>query len=538
MLKSQLDIARCRHPKIWVEKVATEGAYPTPLHTFKTQRLLPSPTPPNLSHPSKHINAERNKDHTIHPTMNTTAASVVPKSSSPLFSFNSLPSIPHTQFTQITISFGQPSKHSPYHTKPALTVVANAKKKNPWLDPFDYGDDPNMEFGSLFSEGKQEEDPRPPDNPNNPYGFLKFPQGYNVEIASLGLKLRGDVRRCCCVISGGVYENLLFFPAIQLLKDRYPGVQIDIVASARGKQTYELNKNVRWANVYDPDDEFPEPSEYTDMVGVLKSRYYDMVLSTKLAGLGHAAFLFMTTARDRVSYIYPNVNAAGAGLLLSETFTPDGLNLSEGGYNMYHEMLDWLGRPAHGVPRHNVPPLKVSISRKLKEFVEAKYKKSGARKGRYVVIYGIQSDSGASMQSKGDTDSLLPIEVWEEIAKAVRGARPVFVIPHEKERDEVEEVIGEDASIVFITTPGQLAALINDSMGVIATNTAAIQLANARDKPSIALFCSEEKGRLFVPNAEDKKCVVIASKTGKLIDIDVQAVQKAVQMFEASLVLA
>ena len=65
-----------------------------------------------------------------------------------------------------------------------------------------------------------------------------------------------------------------------------------------------------------------------------QSRYYDMVLSTKLAGLGHAAFLFMTTARDRVSYIYPNVNAAGAGLLLSETFTADSMNLSEGGYNM------------------------------------------------------------------------------------------------------------------------------------------------------------------------------------------------------------
>lgn len=65
-----------------------------------------------------------------------------------------------------------------------------------------------------------------------------------------------------------------------------------------------------------------------------QGRYYDMMLSTKLAGLGHAAFLFMSTARDRVSYIYPNVNAAGAGLLLSETFTPAGLNLSEGGYHM------------------------------------------------------------------------------------------------------------------------------------------------------------------------------------------------------------
>lgn len=66
----------------------------------------------------------------------------------------------------------------------------------------------------------------------------------------------------------------------------------------------------------------------------LQGRYYDMVLSTKLAGFGHAAYLFMTTARDRVSYVYPNVNAAGAGLFLSETFTPESSNLSEGGFHM------------------------------------------------------------------------------------------------------------------------------------------------------------------------------------------------------------
>lgn len=59
-----------------------------------------------------------------------------------------------------------------------------------------------------------------------------------------------------------------------------------------------------------------------------------MILSTKLAGFGHASFLFMMSARDLVSYIYPNVNAAGAGLLLTKTFTAESSNLSEGGYHM------------------------------------------------------------------------------------------------------------------------------------------------------------------------------------------------------------
>ena len=86
----------------------------------------------------------------------------------------------------------------------------------------------------------------------------------------------------------------------------------------------------------------------------------------------------------------------------------------------YHQMVEWLGRPARNVPRHQVPPLKVSISRKLKEVVEGKYKAAGAEKGKYIVIHGIECDSKASMQSKGDTDSLLPIQKWAEIADTIR----------------------------------------------------------------------------------------------------------------------
>ncbi|KAG6479072.1 hypothetical protein ZIOFF_062528 [Zingiber officinale] len=403
--------------------------------------------------------------------------------------------------------------------------------------------------------------------------------GFNVEHDSLASKVRGDVRLCCCIISGGVYENLLFFPVIQLIKDRYPGVQIDVVASPRGKQVYEVNKNVRWANVYDPDEDFPEPAEYVNMIGLLKNRYYDFILSTKLAGLGHETFLFMTSTQDKVSYVYPNVNAAGAGLLLIETFTSPTMNLSERGYHMFDEMEEWLGRPFRSVPRHLVSPLRVSISKKLRAYVEEKYSNVGVRKGGFVVIHGIETDYVASMRSKGDSDSLLPIQVWVEIVKGLgmqnsfveiqvyrvkpcylqyillacgnRGVKPLFVIPHKKVREDVEEVVGNDTHILFITTPGQLATLVDDAIGVIATNTAALQLANAHNKPrpfflnslrcfffSIALFSSEEKANTFVPNAREKRCSIIASSTGKLIDIDVESVKNAVGIFEGSKVFA
>lgn len=88
-----------------------------------------------------------------------------------------------------------------------------------------------------MSTGPQSaEDPTGKPNPNSEFGYLEFPPGYMPEIASLGTMLRNDVRKCLCVVAGGVYENLLFFPVIQLLKNRYPGVKIDVMATARGKQ--------------------------------------------------------------------------------------------------------------------------------------------------------------------------------------------------------------------------------------------------------------------------------------------------------------
>ncbi|CAO2163746.1 unnamed protein product [Urochloa humidicola] len=403
--------------------------------------------------------------------------------------------------------------------RPRSVVVLSAKKKNPWLDPFDDGPDEEFDYQGLFAGGKQEEDPRPPEDPANPYGFLRFPQGYNPELDSLASKVRGDVRRACCVVSGGVYENVLFFPVVQMLKDRYPGVLIDVLTSARGKQVYEMCKNVRYATVYDPDDDWPEPAEYTYELGVLKNRYYDLILSTRLAGIGHALFLFMSSARDKVGYVYPNVNSVGAGLFLNEMFKARTTNLSDGGYHMYTEMLEWIGRPAKNVPRQPTPPLRVSISKKLRAYVEGKYNRAGVEKGKYVVVHGIASDSVASMKSRGDDECLLPLQHWAQIAQEIR--------------EEIEEEVGEDTNILFLTTPGQITCLINDSAGVVATNTAAVQFANARDKPCVALFSSAEKARLFLPYVEDKgNCTIITSATGKLVDIDIEAVKKAVKNFE------
>ncbi|KAG0567766.1 hypothetical protein KC19_7G158800 [Ceratodon purpureus] len=406
--------------------------------------------------------------------------------------------------------------------------AVRAKKKMGWFDdPFDYGpDDEEDTMGELMSQGAQgAEDPIPERDEENEFGYLDFPAGFMPEVSALGTLIRNDIRRCLCFISGGVYDNLLFFPVIQLLKNRYPGVKIDVMATPRGKQTYEMNKNVQKAWAQPVDEQFIRPVDFAETVGKIKGDYYDMVVSTKLAGMGHSMFLWLSTVRNKVSYIYPDVNSAGAAKFLDIAVKAPQLELAESGFNMYAEMIEELSQMGTNQPRTELPPLEIAVSKRLKAYVEEKYKEAGVTDGDFLVFHGIECDSSASMTSKGDKDCLLPLSMWAEIAKST-SEKVVFVIPNEKERQKVKEACGEDSHIVFITTPGQLGALISASSGVVTTNTAALQMAIALKKPTVALFSSQEKAKLFMPGYA-KDCAVVTSKTNKLSGLDLKATTMA-----------
>lgn len=82
-------------------------------------------------------------------------------------------------------------------------------------------------------------------------------------------------------------------------------------------------------------------------------------------------------------------------------------------------MIDVLSQMGKNMPRTELPPLEVAVSKRVKTYVEAKYKEAGVTEGPFLVFHGLESDSSASMTSKGDTDNLLSLIMWAEIAKSV-----------------------------------------------------------------------------------------------------------------------
>jgi ADP-heptose:LPS heptosyltransferase len=376
--------------------------------------------------------------------------------------------------------------------------------------------------GGLLGE-RQKENPALPKDPNSKAGFVQVPAGYLPEFADYGIFVRGDVRMCICLVAGDVVENLLFFPVLEQLRRRYPGVIVDIFANERGKQAYELNWIVRRTNVVPFGDEMLVGAEYADFVGKMKNIYAELIVSTRPAGMGHAVTLGFSDARMQLGYVLPGVNGVGAEKLLTNPIRAPVADISTRGVRMYSEMLEILDAPP-GV----IPDVRIAISDTLREVATYKQGKAGVEKGGYLLAHGLQSESKATMAPRGDKDSLLDLPHWAAILQQV-SSRVLFLVPREKDVAPAKAALPANVAVLWISTPGQVAVLIDESAGVLTTNTAALQLAVAVKKPSVALFATSEKAEAFAPDPEARKVTVVVSKTGRLADVDVAQVAEAVK---------
>ncbi|KAG6541922.1 hypothetical protein Mapa_016647 [Marchantia paleacea] len=134
-----------------------------------------------------------------------------------------------------------------------------------------------------------------------------------------------------------------------------------------------------------------------------------MVLSTKYAGFKHCMTLYMIEGRTRrISYVLPYHSKWVSNSFLTTSLTPPRENLAEGGYHMYKAMIDYLVQRGNGVHEQAVPMMEVGVPKRVRTVATSKYTEADVEAGKFVIFHGVESDYGASMQTKGDSHSLLP----------------------------------------------------------------------------------------------------------------------------------
>lgn len=307
--------------------------------------------------------------------------------------------------------------------------------------------------------------------------------------------------RIVALVPGGIGDQILFFPTLDDLKQSYPDAQIDVVVEPRAAAAYRVSKSVRNTILFDFKGR-NSLADYGNLLGVLRDREYDMVLS--LGQRWAVGFLMWLTG------IPTRVGFAGGG---SEALLTSAVPLKKEQYaaEMYHDLLK-------GLDIHTpCPELAINIPAKDLDWADAERKRLGLGNGGYVIIHG---GSSQLAKDKG-IDKIYPVENWKAIIYDFEQRQPdlpIVVVQGPEDKEFVQALVQANPKVKVISPPdiGKLAAMIGGASLMLCTDSAPMHLGVAAKTYLLALFGPTDPDKLL---PKDKRFVGIKSMTGKMADI-------------------
>ncbi|MGB2925098.1 MAG: glycosyltransferase family 9 protein [Limnothrix sp.] len=306
--------------------------------------------------------------------------------------------------------------------------------------------------------------------------------------------------RILALVPGGIGDQILFFPTIADLKERYPEAMIDVLVEPRAKAAYRICTNVHEILTFDFKDR-NGPADYLNVLGIMRDREYDIALSLDKNWVVDL-LLWLNGIPVRVGY------KTSSSLFLTDQ-TP--LNEDQYAANQYHDLLKSLGIDK------STPPITVTVPNFDIQWAEGEQKRLGLTDG-YVLIHG-----GASKSSqKRGVDKLYPLEQWGEILKDIKEKQPnlPIVLLQGPEDDDWVTALSDRFGPLKVTMPediGKSAAMIAGANLLVCTDSAPMHLAIAVGTYTVALF-GATKIETCLPISSDK-FTGIQSSTGRMADI-------------------
>lgn len=311
--------------------------------------------------------------------------------------------------------------------------------------------------------------------------------------------------RVIALVSGGISDQILFFPTIDDLKRYYPNAQIDVVTEPSSKAVYRLSKSVNETLLFDFQDR-NSLADWGNLVGTIRDREYDVAI-TQYQNWSIGLFLWLTGIPARVGF-----QGKGSGFLTASV--PQ--NSQQYAACMYHDLLKGLGI------KSPCPELALTIPKADIEWSINEQKRLGVKDG-YILIH-----NGSSQLSKiKGLDTIYPIQNWLHIIQGITAKQPnipVVVVQGLDDDNFVNTLQQSSPNIIKVTSPdniGKLTAIIAGADLMLCTDSPPMHLSVAVQTYTIALFGSTEPAQLLPKN---EKFLAINSPTGKIGDISAQAV--------------
>jgi ADP-heptose:LPS heptosyltransferase len=310
--------------------------------------------------------------------------------------------------------------------------------------------------------------------------------------------------RVVALVSGGIDDQILFFPTIDTIKRHYPEAQIDVVVEPRSKAAYRVSKSVSEVLIFDFQDR-NSMADWGNLVGTIRDREYDVaVLSHQSWAVG--LILWLTGIPTRVGF-----QGKGSGFLTRKIT----LNPNQYITSTYHDLVKGLGI------KSPCPELTLNVPKSDIEWASNEQKRLGIKDTGYVLIYGT-----SHLASNTGLNNFYPPENWLQIIQDFQNKQPdmPIVAVLESGSEGLIRSLKDSTPNLKVTAPdniGKLTAMIAGANLLVCTDSYLMHLSVAVQTFTLALLGAESENN-FLPTND--KFLAIKSPTGNVADIPYKTV--------------
>jgi len=298
---------------------------------------------------------------------------------------------------------------------------------------------------------------------------------------------------------GGIGDQILFFPTLEGLRERYSRSRIEVIVEPRSQGAYRVCPWVDETLLFDFKAE-PSLADWMNLIGIIRDRRYDAVLSVG-SSPAIALLLWMTGIPTRVGY----------GAWLTERFLTRSVPLDRNQYaaDMYADLLKGFDIDcAPGIP-------KVVVRADDTKWAEQYLDQIGTQKP--VLLH-----PGASKlaEQKG-IRKLYPAQNWVQVLQKLGQKQPDLVFAVAQGPDDqalvtqLKENVGDKVKFVQPPDIGKLAALIRLSRLLLCVDSAPMHLGVGTGTPLVALFGPTLPSKLL---PEDPRFIALVSPERTQVD--------------------
>ncbi|MEO1377746.1 MAG: glycosyltransferase family 9 protein [Cyanobacteria bacterium J06635_10] len=300
--------------------------------------------------------------------------------------------------------------------------------------------------------------------------------------------------RIVALVSGGIADQILFFPTLDNLKRQFNTYKIDVVCDTSSKAAYRVSKSVDEVLGFN----FKARNSMADwgnFIGIIRDREYDIAITPSQSWFT-GLMLWLTGITTRVGF-------KGNNSLFFNRVVP--LNTEQYLAYAYHDLLQGLGINS------NCPELALNVPKPDIDWATSEQLRLEVKDTGYILVDGTSVDA----------NTIYPTGKWLLILQDFKQKQPdmpVVVISQPDNQDFVRTLKGALPNIkeTFPNNIGKLAATIAGANLMLCTNSTSMQLAIAVQTYTIALFGSREPTKLL---PQSDKFLAIKSPTGIISEI-------------------